>query len=260
MPSSSPLIWNPLVSLRARGKTTNRRNCWSSYGRLPASHWGHVKLMWKIPQMGTHVRLRSRRLRIFSMSEILWLVRWFFDGFDVPLQDVKGFYEICSPGKSWPGTPSEWFQWFGRPTVDHAPFSDLVNMFFIIHGDSVHLLGYFPIHFRRKSWYVDAYQLTCSRLVATLYATGMFGLQVPLLKCLPRASWWFWWVKLVEKQVPSFLRRPFFRVVFAKFSGGTKFEVPPVELLKSGKVRLVWCWLPRSLLASGETSSIALVV
>ena len=181
---SSPLNWNPLVSLRARGKTTNRRNCWSSYGRLPASHWGHVRLMWKIPQMGTPIRPRSRLLMIFSMSEILWFVRQFFDGFDVPLQDLNGFYEICSPGKSWPGTPSEWFQWFGRPTVDHAPFSDLANMFFIIHGDSVHLLGY-----------VDTSQLTCSRPVAThhtsllmnfmgeMYLPDVFSMQPACLGC-----------------------------------------------------------------------------
>ena len=148
---------------------------------------------------------------------------------------MEGFYEICSPGKSWPGTPSEWFQWFGRPTVDHAPFSDLVNMFFIIHGDSVHLLGYFPIHFRRKSWYVDAYQLTCSRLVATLYATGMFGLQVPLLKCLPRASLVILMGETGRKAGSKFLETTIFQGCFAKFSGGTKFEVPPVELLKSGK-------------------------
>ena len=88
MPSSSPLIWNPLVSLRARGKTTNRRNCWSSYGRLPGSHWGHVKLMRKIPQMGTPIRLRSRRLRIFHVRNLVIgaIVFWWFwcslSGFD----------------------------------------------------------------------------------------------------------------------------------------------------------------------------------
>ena len=70
----TPYLESPCL-LEGTRKTTNRRNCWSSYGRLPASHWGHVKLMWKIPQMGTHVRLRSRLLRIFSMSEIMWLVR-----------------------------------------------------------------------------------------------------------------------------------------------------------------------------------------
>lgn len=184
MPSSSPLIWNPLVSLRARGKTTNRRNCWSSYGRLPASHWGHVRLMWKIPQMGTTIRLRSRLLRIFFHVRNLVIGAIVFWWFWCSLTGCERILWNCSPGKSWPGTPSEWFQWFGRPTVDHAPFSDLANMFFIIHGDSVHLLGY-----------VDTSQLTCSRPVAThhtsllmnfmgeMYLPDVFSMQPVCLGC-----------------------------------------------------------------------------